>query len=115
MIQVSTTLENIPNLAELRHVDSVIPVGKGVLTKLSSFTQEFNPYIGEFPLLLNETISLVEADDDNTTGTGVIIAILSTGIDEIHPMAVRLPLRNETHHFPAAVSFCFSSFSISLP
>jgi len=86
LIQVSTTLENIPNLAEFRHVDSVIPVGKGVLAKLSSFTQEFNPYIGEFPLLLNETISSVEADDDNATGTGVIIAILSTGIDETHPM-----------------------------
>ena len=86
LIQVSTTLENVPNLTEIRHVDSVIPVGKGVLAKLSSFTQDYNPYIGEFPLLLNETVSLVEADTDNTNGSGVIIAILSTGIDETHPM-----------------------------
>ncbi len=86
LIQVSTTLENIPNLTEIRHIDTVIPVGKGVLAKLSSFTQDYNPYTGEFPLLLNETVSLVEADNDITTGTGVIIAILSTGIDETHPM-----------------------------
>ncbi len=86
LIQVSTTLENLPNLAELRYVDSVIPVGHGVLPKISSFTQDSNPYIGEFPLLLNETISSVDADDVSTTGAGVIIAILSTGIDETHPM-----------------------------
>ncbi|MFW9905594.1 MAG: S8 family serine peptidase [Candidatus Thorarchaeota archaeon] len=86
LIQVSTTLENIPNLTEIRHVDAVIPVGKGVVTKISSFTQDYNPYIGEFPLLLNETGSLVKTDNDNTNGSGVIIAILSTGIDETHPM-----------------------------
>ncbi|MHA2203649.1 MAG: S8 family peptidase, partial [Candidatus Hodarchaeales archaeon] len=86
LIQVSTTLENIPNLTEIRHVDAVIPVGKGVLAKLSSFTQDYNPYTGEFPLLLNETVSLVEAENDNSTGSGVVIAILSTGIDETHPM-----------------------------
>lgn len=86
LIQVNTALGNIPDLMEVRHVDAVIPVGKGSLAKLSSFTQEYNPYIGEFPLLLNETISLVEADNVSTTGTGVIIAILSTGINEMHPM-----------------------------
>jgi hypothetical protein len=86
LIQISTSLENIPNLTEIRHVDAVIPVGKGVLPKISSFTQDYNPYVGEFPLLLNETISSVEAENDNKTGSGVIIAILSTGIDETHPM-----------------------------
>ncbi|MFX1506758.1 MAG: hypothetical protein ACFFDC_11710, partial [Promethearchaeota archaeon] len=37
LIQISTSLENILNLTEIRHVDAVIPVGKGVLTKISSF------------------------------------------------------------------------------
>ncbi|MHA2307601.1 MAG: S8 family peptidase, partial [Candidatus Hodarchaeales archaeon] len=85
-IQVSCKLGDLPNLADLRYVDAMIPAGGGVLAKLSSFNQNSNPYLGDFPLLLNETATLVEAEDNNTNGDGVIIAILSTGINENHPM-----------------------------
>ncbi len=86
VVQVSCTIQDIPNLEDIRYVDEIIPVAEGVLAKLSSFTQDKNPYVGEFPLLLNETHNLVDTDNIDTSGSGVIVAILSTGINENHPM-----------------------------
>lgn len=87
VIQVTCALKDVPRLnEEINYVDYVVSVGEGVLSSISGFSQELDPYVGEFPLLLNETHSLVSADNKTTTGAGVIIAILSTGINDAHPM-----------------------------
>ncbi len=46
------------------------------------------PWFGDYPCFLNESTALIEADDlwvNGTTGKGVIIAILDTGINKYHP------------------------------
>lgn len=46
------------------------------------------PWFGDYPCFLNESTSLIGADDlwaNGTTGEGVVIAILDTGINKYHP------------------------------
>src|SRR4030043_620511 len=47
-----------------------------------------NPWFGEYPCFLNESTSIIKANElwaDGITGQGVIIAILDTGINKYHP------------------------------
>ncbi|MFX1518125.1 MAG: S8 family serine peptidase, partial [Promethearchaeota archaeon] len=71
---------------EVKYVTYVVSVDEGILQSISGFDHTYDPYIGEFPLLLNETRTLVNADTTDTTGSEVIVAILSTGINDPHPM-----------------------------
>ncbi|MFX1511362.1 MAG: S8 family serine peptidase [Promethearchaeota archaeon] len=86
VIQVRCKLGEVSEVAELRHVTKVAEVSRGTHRAPSSVEYLSDPYVGEYPLLLNETRSLVDANDNSTTGSGVIVAILSTGINETHPM-----------------------------
>jgi subtilisin family serine protease len=46
------------------------------------------PWFGEYPCFLNESTTLIKANNlwaDGINGTGVIIAILDTGINKYHP------------------------------
>lgn len=46
------------------------------------------PWFGEYPCFLNESTSLIKANElvaDGINGTGTIIAILDTGINKYHP------------------------------
>ncbi len=46
------------------------------------------PWFGEYPCFLNESTSLIKANElwaDDITGQGVVVAILDTGINKNHP------------------------------
>ncbi|MFQ5979170.1 MAG: S8 family serine peptidase [Candidatus Heimdallarchaeota archaeon] len=87
VIHVETALEDVDRLSQLRYVSKVVENQKGIIPAPTSFSYGSDPYIGEYPLYLNETHSLVDASTPaSTAGAGTIIAILSTGIDDSHPM-----------------------------
>ena len=87
VVQVTCALKDVPRLSEeVKYVTYVVSVDEGILPSISGFNQAYDPYVGEYPLLLNETRSLVNAEDTNTAGSEVVIAILSTGINDAHPM-----------------------------
>lgn len=84
--QISCELGKIEDLSQLRHVVSIAEIGTGQLKVSSEVDYMNDPYVGDYPLLLNETHSLISANTSLSAGAGVVIAILSTGIDENHPM-----------------------------
>ncbi len=86
VMQVSCKLGEVSEAAELRYVSQVMEMGTGHRRSPSAVDSLQDPYIGEYPLFLNETRSMIEASGDSTTGSGVVVAILSTGINETHPM-----------------------------
>lgn len=84
VIHVSSSLQDAAELVDLNYVERVTSVKQGKYAQSASYAT--NPYVGTFPLLLNETREMIGASTMATSGTGVIIAILSTGINDAHPM-----------------------------
>jgi hypothetical protein len=87
VIHVETALEDVERLSQLPYVTKVVENTRGMVPAPTGFSYGSDPYIGDYPLYLNETFPLVNASTPTpTAGAGTVIAILSTGIDDSHPM-----------------------------
>ncbi|MHA2365256.1 MAG: S8 family peptidase [Candidatus Hodarchaeales archaeon] len=85
VVQVTTTEDKVSELADLRHVEKITEVSQGSANVLISNNQ-LDPYMGNYPLFLNETYEMVNIENSTIDmGNEVVIAILSTGINETHP------------------------------
>lgn len=84
-----STVEVITNLGSASTLVSVPGVVSVAESKTASYqSPQLNGLAIEnsYPLLMNETTELIGVDNTTGSGKGVIVAILSTGINETHPM-----------------------------